>query len=305
MGAGLGGGEYAELHCHSNFSFLDGASHPEELAEEAARLELAALALTDHDGFYGVVRFAEAARVVSLPTVFGSELTLLSGSGSSRTAASAPRTSGIPDPAGEHLIVLAQGPVGYSRLAKAISEAQLAGEKGARRARRSRNWPTRRARRCISRATSLLARTTTGSCSRVVAREACRPRCNATVRRPRSGPWPSWWRCSAATVCSWSCGTTAIRSIGTATMHSCRSRCSSGWKWSRPTTCTTPRPRAVSSRPRSPRCVRAAHSTRSTAGSPRGRSHTCAARTSNSAGSRGGRVPSNAPSKSPTRVPST
>ena len=55
---------YAELHCHSNFSFLDGASHPEELAEEAARLGLEALALTDHDGLYGVVRFAEAARAV-------------------------------------------------------------------------------------------------------------------------------------------------------------------------------------------------------------------------------------------------
>ena len=67
---------YAELHCHSNFSFLDGASHPEELAEEAARLGLAALALTDHDGFYGVVRFAEAARTLALPTVFGAELTL-------------------------------------------------------------------------------------------------------------------------------------------------------------------------------------------------------------------------------------
>ena len=46
---------YAELHCHSNFSFLDGASHPEELVEEAARLDLQALALTDHNGFYGVV----------------------------------------------------------------------------------------------------------------------------------------------------------------------------------------------------------------------------------------------------------
>ncbi len=53
---------YAELHCHSNFSFLDGASHPEELAAEAARLGLGALALTDHDGLYGVVRFAETAR---------------------------------------------------------------------------------------------------------------------------------------------------------------------------------------------------------------------------------------------------
>ena len=67
---------YAELHCHSNFSFLDGASHAEELAEEAVRLGLEALALTDHDGFYGVVRFAEAARAYGLPTVFGAELTL-------------------------------------------------------------------------------------------------------------------------------------------------------------------------------------------------------------------------------------
>src|SRR6188472_1844668 len=71
---------YAELHCHSNFSFLDGASHPESLVEEAARLGLEALALTDHDGFYGVVRFAEAARAVGMPTVFGTELTLGRGS---------------------------------------------------------------------------------------------------------------------------------------------------------------------------------------------------------------------------------
>jgi error-prone DNA polymerase len=122
-------GNYAELHCHSNFSFLDGASHPEELAEEAARLELAALAITDHDGFYGVVRFAEAARAVALPTVFGSELTLHGAA----SAGERDHEHGMPDPAGEHLIVLAQGPVGYSRLAKAISEAQLAGEKGAPR----------------------------------------------------------------------------------------------------------------------------------------------------------------------------
>src|ERR671928_1897895 len=67
---------YAELHCHSAFSFLDGASPPEELAEEAARLGLEALALTDHDGFYGIVRFAEAATALGLPTVYGAELTL-------------------------------------------------------------------------------------------------------------------------------------------------------------------------------------------------------------------------------------
>ncbi len=114
---------YAELHCHSNFSFLDGASHPEELAEEAVRLGLCALGLTDHDGFYGVVRFAEAARTVGLPTVFGAELTL----------GTVGLPNGNPDPPGEHLIVLAQGPAGYARLAKAISEAQLTGEKGAPR----------------------------------------------------------------------------------------------------------------------------------------------------------------------------
>ena len=68
--------DYSELHCHSAFSFGDGASHPEELATEAARLGLNALALTDHDGFYGVVRFAEAAEAVGLPTVFGAELSL-------------------------------------------------------------------------------------------------------------------------------------------------------------------------------------------------------------------------------------
>ncbi len=114
---------YAELHCHSNFSFLDGASHAEELAEEAVRLGLEALALTDHDGFYGVVRFAEAAKAYGLPTVFGAELTL----GMTRPQ------MGEADPEGDHLVVLARDPVGYARLGTAISRAQMAGEKGAPR----------------------------------------------------------------------------------------------------------------------------------------------------------------------------
>src|SRR6478752_6631734 len=62
---------YAELHAHSAYSFLDGASTPEELVEEAARLDLRAIALTDHDGLYGVVRFAEAAKELEMQTVFG------------------------------------------------------------------------------------------------------------------------------------------------------------------------------------------------------------------------------------------
>ncbi|GAB2912757.1 error-prone DNA polymerase [Rhodococcus aerolatus] len=112
---------FAELHAHSAFSFLDGASQPEALAEEAARLGLEALALTDHDGMYGVVRFAEAAREVGLPTVLGSELSL---------GLPGPQ-NGEPDPAGTHLLVLARGPEGYRRLSREISAAHLAGgEKG-------------------------------------------------------------------------------------------------------------------------------------------------------------------------------
>lgn len=65
---------YAELHCRSNFSFLSGAAHPEQLVECAVELGLSALALTDRNGFYGVVRFAEAARTLEMPTIFGVEL---------------------------------------------------------------------------------------------------------------------------------------------------------------------------------------------------------------------------------------
>jgi len=112
---------YAELHCHTNFSFLDGASHPQELAEEAARLGLTGLAVTDHDGFYGVVRFSEAAGRLSLPTVFGAELSL---------GLSKPQ-NGEPDPEGRHLLVLADGPDGYAALGRTIANGQLAGaEKG-------------------------------------------------------------------------------------------------------------------------------------------------------------------------------
>ncbi|MBD8077627.1 error-prone DNA polymerase [Cellulosimicrobium arenosum] len=140
---------YAELHTHSAFSFLDGASHPEELAAEGARLGLSALAITDHDGLYGVVRFAQAAAKVSLPTVFGAELHLPVPSaggagvaGPGRPVARGGRVSsgvpvldpptGVPDPRATHLLVLARGPQGYRNLSSAIATAHLAtGTKGA------------------------------------------------------------------------------------------------------------------------------------------------------------------------------
>ncbi|MFZ9629929.1 MAG: error-prone DNA polymerase [Ilumatobacteraceae bacterium] len=135
---------YAELHCHSNFSFLDGVAHPEQLAEEAARLGLEAVAITDRDGLYGVVRFAEAARAVGLATVFGAEVGITATGRVvldeaqtvvQRTAQhdeAAARERDPRDPAHEppHVVLLADGPTGYARLSTALSLAHLAGDKG-------------------------------------------------------------------------------------------------------------------------------------------------------------------------------
>jgi len=121
---------YAELHCHSNFSFLDGASGPDRLVEQAVQLGLHGIALTDHDGFAGAPLFAEIAQKfaqkyagqgATLKTVYGAELSL---------GLRAPQ-NGVPDPEGRHLLVLADGVEGYHRLAAAITDAQLRGdEKG-------------------------------------------------------------------------------------------------------------------------------------------------------------------------------
>jgi error-prone DNA polymerase len=140
---------WAELHCHSSYSFLDGASSPEELVAEAAGQGLAALAITDHDGMYGVPQFAQAAARLrdsggTLSTVFGAELSLDLGPPSSGPRRPGPGLSpgsrarptgtpraGTPDPAGRHLLILARDPEGYGRLCRVISAAQLAGgEKG-------------------------------------------------------------------------------------------------------------------------------------------------------------------------------
>ncbi len=113
---------YAELHVHSHYSFLDGASSPEQLLEEAKRLGLTGMAITDHDGFYGAVRLAETAESYpEVKTIFGAELSLdLSGP-----------QNGVTDPEGSHLLVLARGESGYHRLATAITRGQLNGaEKG-------------------------------------------------------------------------------------------------------------------------------------------------------------------------------
>ena len=95
---------YVELHCHSAFSFLDGASLPEQLVLEAVALGYRALALTDHNGVYGSMAFAQVAKQMGLQPITGAELTLLDGS---------------------HLTLLAETPQGYANLCRLITEAHL------------------------------------------------------------------------------------------------------------------------------------------------------------------------------------
>ncbi len=106
---------YTELHAHSNFSFLDGAVHPEDLARHAAELGYDSLALTDHNGLYGVIRFAKAAEEHGLKPIIGSEVTLDDQS---------------------HLTLLATGRQGYANLSQMLSKAGLNHPKGEARVSR-------------------------------------------------------------------------------------------------------------------------------------------------------------------------
>jgi len=93
---------YVELHCHSAYSFLDGASHPEELALRAAELGYEALALTDHDGVYGSLELAHAAKLVDVRAITGAELTLHGGA---------------------HVTVLVESSQGYANLCRLLTAA--------------------------------------------------------------------------------------------------------------------------------------------------------------------------------------
>jgi error-prone DNA polymerase len=101
--------DYVELHCHTNYSMLDGASHPEELLDRAQELGMDRLAVTDHDGLYGIVRFWRGALERGIKPIIGAELTL---------------------DGGYHLTLLARDNTGYSNLSRLISHAQLTHSKG-------------------------------------------------------------------------------------------------------------------------------------------------------------------------------
>lgn len=100
---------YVELHAHSNFSLLDGASFPEELAQQAAAVGMPALALTDHDAVYGAMRFVEAAEEAGIHPILGAEMTLDDGA---------------------HLTLLVEDETGWHNLCRLISAARLNAPKG-------------------------------------------------------------------------------------------------------------------------------------------------------------------------------
>jgi error-prone DNA polymerase len=99
---------YAELHCHSAFSFLDGASPPDALLAEAHRLGYPALALTDRNGVYGSLAFAHAAQPLGIQPITGAEVTLSDGT---------------------QLILLAETSRGYANLCRLLTQAHLGAER--------------------------------------------------------------------------------------------------------------------------------------------------------------------------------
>jgi error-prone DNA polymerase len=103
---------YVELHSHTNFSFLDGGSHPSELAMRAAELEMPALAITDRGGVYGAVRHLQACRKLGVKPIIGAALEV----------------------EGEELLLVARNLRGYSSLCRLLSVAHAGQPKGEARA---------------------------------------------------------------------------------------------------------------------------------------------------------------------------
>ncbi len=135
---------YIELHAHSNHSFLDGASPPEALVERAAALGMPALALTDHQGLYGAVKFRNACRAAGVAPIYGAEITLAPWPGGGRAAAGRAATGRVDAVAGPlggarlpgdgplpggHLTLLVENAAGWANLCRLLSAAGRAGAK--------------------------------------------------------------------------------------------------------------------------------------------------------------------------------
>jgi error-prone DNA polymerase len=114
---------YVELHCHSNYSFLEGASHPEELVARARDMEMPALAITDRNGLYGAVKFFGAAQRAGIHPIIGTVLTIDDGT-------MPPKDRVDYDRWGDRILLLAENKAGYANLCRLISAAQMPNPKG-------------------------------------------------------------------------------------------------------------------------------------------------------------------------------
>jgi len=149
---------YAELHCHTNYSFLDGAAHPFEVVARAAELGYTALGIVDHDGFRGAAKVHRAARHVGLPVVYGTEVGMPPGFVEvAERAHEAPRKTPLDSPDSrssrprrgrirrmhgskpaakavtDHIVLLAPDPAGYAAISDFVTKGQYRGAKDAPR----------------------------------------------------------------------------------------------------------------------------------------------------------------------------
>lgn len=137
---------YVPLWCKSNFSFLEGASHPEELVEEAHRLGLTAIAITDIDGVYGIVRAYSRAEALGIHLIIGSQISITDGS---------------------QIVLLVKNKIGYQNLCRIITNGRTSQPKGTSLV----SWNT-----VITNSTGLIAlqiisqKTTIGSASKITTR---------------------------------------------------------------------------------------------------------------------------------------
>ncbi len=122
---------YVELHCHSGYSFLDGASHPEELVLQARKLGYPALGLTDHDGLYGAMEFARLARESGVQPITGAEITVRECGLPGEVAPVAATTRPDEGPDRWHLTLLAESPTGYANLCRLLTIAHRRSPRGA------------------------------------------------------------------------------------------------------------------------------------------------------------------------------
>jgi len=113
--------DFVPLWCKSHYSFLEGASSPEELVETAAALELPALALTDREGLYGAVRAHLEAKKRGVQLILGAQITVKQAPGASAEPGTMPADT---------ILLLAQNRIGYANLCRLISAGRLRSPKG-------------------------------------------------------------------------------------------------------------------------------------------------------------------------------